>query len=187
MKDILVRSLMFISSYFPLYVFMLVKIYMNTETIFSTNLNNWYNYKLWVVVILCCFILTSFLSLVCFLKNNSINIKGIDNIERADDIVLNYIYTYMLPILSFELEKIDTLIINGLLFLLVWFLYIKLQLVYLNPLWAAFGYIPYPYKDGYILTNIEYEVLKRNQGVDIVGHYLTNGVFVANKKDNKFE
>lgn len=166
---------------------MLVKIYINMEFVFPIDLNNWYGYKLWAVSILCSFILISFLSLFCFLQNGSQNIKRIDNVERSDDIVLNYIYTYMLPILSFELEKVDTIIINGLLFLLVWFLYIKLQLVYLNPLWAAFGYIPYPYKDGYILTNIEYEVLKRNQGVEIVGHYLTNGVFIANKKDNKLE
>lgn len=67
--------------------------------------------------------------------------------------------TYLTPMLSLELKNESTLVINLSLFILIGILYVKNNLVYLNPMLSLFGY--YIYEWDYegtrriIITNLE--------------------------------
>ena len=67
----------------------------------------------------------------------------IENIERPDDTIISYIMTYIIPIVTVNSISKYEIIVNILLFILIGYLYIRLNLLYLNPLWSMFGYIPY--------------------------------------------
>lgn len=68
-------------------------------------------------------------------------------------------------------------------FVLIGYIYLRLNLIYLNPLWAMFGYIIY--RDAnkeIVITNISREVLRHKE--KLKGYYISNDIFVAHKKDN---
>ena len=105
------------------------------------------------------------------------------NVKRPNGSVITYVFTYIVPILSISIKNVPNLIVNLLLFILVWFLYIRLNLVFMNPLWALFGYITYEDQDNYIITDIPFEQLSKTN-CSLKGSYLVNDVFLAKKKDN---
>lgn len=58
-----------------------------------------------------------------------------------------------------------------------------LNLIYINPFWALFGYVVYRDLNKEILiTNISRESLKNKKSV--YGYYLSNDIFVAHRKNN---
>lgn len=174
-KAIFVRSIMFISSYFPLYVLLLI-----SQGNKILQIRNWYS-EIFLVT-LSILILISVVS-VLLLKNVPIsNYCRPVNVKRPDDKVMNYVFTYIIPILGFSFDDFYSVIVNVLLFLMIWFLYIKLDLIFINPLWSLFGYISYEYEQGYIITNIKYEDIVRIK-VPLQGCYLTNRIFLAHKSN----
>lgn len=187
MGIIVARTLMFISSYFPLYIFLLIIQYKDYKNIFFEPLfANFENiYKVLFVFSMIVFILISLASMSLLSKSHGSNRLKIKKIKRANDDVMNYIFTYIIPILSFSLNDFGISLVNFLLFLLVGFLYIKLDLMYLNPLWALQGYISYEDENIYIISDIPINDLKRKEHHTLYGYYLTNGIFVAKAKDNK--
>lgn len=174
-KAIFVRSIMFISSYFPLYVLLLIS--QGNKIMQAPN-----RYLGSFIATLSILIVISFLS-VLLLKNVPIsNYCKPVNVKRPDDKVMNYVFTYIIPILGFSFNDFYSVIVNLLLFLMIWFLYIKLDLVFINPLWSLFGYISYEYEGGYIITNIKYEDIIRIKA-PLQGCYLTNRIFLAHKSN----
>lgn len=176
-KTVVVRSIMFISSYAPLYVFLLILQY--------DQLGKWRtnNLVLGFIILMVIFILISVFSIWCIKKSPLGNTYKIKNIKQAKENIISYVFTYIVPILSVSIEKPPIAIVNLLLFILVWLLYIKLNLVYLNPLWTIFGFITYEDDDKYIISDIRYDDLKR-LSIPLKGIYLVNNVFLAKKKDN---
>lgn len=60
----------------------------------------------------------------------------------------------------------------------------KLNLIFINPLWTIFGYVAYEYKDGYIITDMPIEELRRRNTVN--GVFLVNGIFLSHGCKNKY-
>lgn len=182
---IIIKSIMFISSYFPLYVFLIILQWnVFQELFFSPGSFSWE--KLIFIVCIIFFSLISGLSLILIKHSGAINYLKIGKIKRATDDVISYIFTYIIPILSFSFDNQPMLIINFFLFIMIWFLYIKLNLIYLNPLWSICGYVSYEYDDfGYIISNMSIDDIKRMKGKNVAGYYLTNGIFVIPKKYNR--
>lgn len=179
---ILARSIMFISSYFPLYILLLVLQYEKYKNILFGKCNEFRPAVF--LAILAMLILVSIYSLWLIYKAQEVNFAEIKNTERASDHVVSYVFTYITPMLSFNLDDGTSILANIILFLLIWFLYIKLRLIYLNPLWALFGYVTYKNNDSYILTDLTYEELKLMEGKKGKGVFLVNGVFLAKRKWN---
>lgn len=171
-KTIIVRSIMFISSYFPLYILLLIS---QGNNILQTP--NWY-----FVGFIAALLIISLLSII-FLKNAPIgNYCKPINVKRPDDKVMNYVFTYIIPLLGFSFNNFCSVIVNIVLFLMIWFLYIKLDLIFINPLWSLVGYISYEFDEGYIITNIRYEdIIRTNK--PLKGCYLTNRIFLAHKSN----
>lgn len=94
--------------------------------------------------------------------------------------------TYIIPLLSSNFDKKPAIIVNFILFLLIGYLYIRLNLIYLNPLWAIFGFITYrTNNEKIIISNMSYEELNKRKQTGIFGYYILNDIFVAKKEENK--
>lgn len=183
MGKYLARGLMFISSYFPLYIFLLIlqfKVYKNID--FSLTFKDIYMIIFFSSMII--FIGISFISMYLLYKSTGNKKFKIKDVKRSNDSVISYIFTYILPILSFSLDDFAISLVNFLIFVLVGFLYIKLDLMYLNPLWTLQGYTSYEMDNKYIITDISYNDLKRNNNEELIGYSLTNGIIVIKEKDN---
>ena len=100
--------------------------------------------------------------------NIDVYLKRIDDFSIIDKIINKY-----------------EIIVNILLFILIGYLYIRLNLLYLNPLWSMFGYIPYRVNnDTILITNYKISELKiklkNNQSIK--GFYMANDIFIAKKE-----
>lgn len=175
----IMRVLMFISSYFPLYVMVIILHFSEIE-------KGWIDANILVIVftiVIAILILLSVLTLIILKIGNGTKEKVIRNLESSEDLVLSYIMTYIIPLTTNGANSIETYLGNIFLFLLIGYIYLKLNLIYLNPLWTMFGYIIY--RDAnkeFIITNISRETLK--YAVKLKGYYISNTIFIAHKKDN---
>ena len=179
---------MFISSYFPLYIFLLILQYNHLKSklvpVTEQTTQEYPLPEIIFMVVLFIFFFLSFSSLVLLRSSADINEAiEIKNIKRANDSVVSYVFTYIIPITSFSFDNVPMLYVNGLLFLLIWFLYIKLNIIYLNPLWAIFGYISYEADSGYVISNMMIDDIMRAH--KLRGYHLTNGIVVIQKQCNE--
>lgn len=183
MGRLCMKILWFVSSYFPLYILLLVLNYAYIQEGLSE-----YNCSMSTCIFVFVMVLGLMLSavFVFFFKNaNTINYLSCECIEHPDDKVISYIFTYITPILSVNLQKMETIFANILLFLLVMFLYIRLDLFYINPLLIFLGYIPYKVNGKMVVSDIPFNKLRRRE-YELSGYYITNEIFVAKRKMNKW-
>ena len=107
-----------------------------------------------------------------------------NEIERPDDTIISYMMSYIIPILSVNFNDYGVIAVNFFMFLLIGYLYIRLNLLYLNPLWSIGGYLSYrANSEVIIITNIKYAELKKM--TKIRGCYIANDIFIAQKKENQ--
>lgn len=179
-KSILIRIILFISSYFPLYI--MVFVLYSKEFYLGIIQKS----KLWIILIslLSVMLLISLSSIFLFKKGKSCREITISNVKRPDDTILAYIMMYIVPLIVGNKSSVQVYIVNFLLFLLIGYIYIKIDLIYLNPLWAIFGYMLYKTEEEtIIITNIYFYNLKKIKYLK--GYYLTNGIYIAHKSDNR--
>lgn len=181
-------SCLFISSYFPLYIFIGI---IKFDIFKSIRFKNLWDESVLLFIILVIFILISVI-VVIWIKYKSCNhnYRLITSVERDSDSIISYIFTYIIPIMSAFNDKFITrefVWINILLFLLVWYLYLKLNVLYLNPLLVVIGYIPYRVNDGIVLTDISYNKLLEYKRLEVKlkGESIIPGIFLAKQKDNR--
>lgn len=177
--NIIVKLIMFISSYSPLYI-MIIILYLKKFLVGLSEKN-----IIWIIfiIVLAILIIVSLASVVLLKSGSGKKKKDVIDLERPDDTVLSYIMTYIIPLIANEDSSTEVYIVNILLFILIGYIYLRLNLIYLNPLWAMFGHIVYRDADKeIIITNLSRESL-RNKKV-LYGYYLSNDIFIAHKKDN---
>ena len=179
MKRILIKSILFISSYFPLYIFLLV---LNIEKYNSVEkLRNLPSILFLLTMIIATSLSIGSLLFIKFSNSGTKKIK-IDNIERPDDTIISYIMAYIIPILTVNNINKYEIIVNIFLFILIGYLYIRLNLLYLNPLWSSFGYISYRINnDTVLITNYDITELKNisRNNLEIKGFFISNDIFIA--------
>lgn len=183
LKRYAIKSVMFISSYFPLYIMLLIlhhQKYVGTE-----NLK-----QLRIIVFLMTMLIgisISIISLFFLIISRGNKSLIIEEIDRPDDTIISYMMTYIIPILTTNTIDKGELTVNIILFILIGYLYVRLNLLYLNPLWSIFGYLSYRINsDLVIVTNIDYQKLKnaKANNIEVIGFHIANDIFVAQKKDN---
>ena len=182
MKRIFIKCVLFISSYFPLYIFLLV---LNIDNYNSIAKLQQVPVILFLTSMILCIILSIISLIIIMISKNGTKKLLLVNIERPDDTILSYIMTYIIPILTVNNMDKYQIVVNILLFILIGYLYIRLNLLYLNPLWSMFGYISYRVNDDTILiTNYKIAELKNkiNNKQSIKGFYMANDIFVAKKE-----
>lgn len=181
------RLRMFISSYFPLYAILLILYWSKFNTINKVKTIIRFNDTKTSIFILILILLIVISIITCI---DLIRAKGNENhqfssIENTGDTMISYIMTYIVPILSIDISDNKTLIINVILYVLIGFMYIKLSLIYLNPLWLMCGYYIYKSEnDTIIISNISYGELKGMVGIKFKSSVLGNNIYLIQKKDN---
>ena len=184
MKRNAVKFLMFISSYFPLYVMMLILYFDKIFLIYNNKLN--FGLALFFLMISLC-IIWSIFSIQFLRKGSNTKSIQIQLIERPDDTIISYMMTYMIPILTTATNSNNAIIINIVLFLLIGYLYVRLNLLYLNPLWSVLGFMAYKINsDVIVITDIDYAELKQKKETEIIGYYLANDIFVAKRESQNY-
>jgi hypothetical protein cdifA_08257 len=177
--SIITRTIMFISSYFPLYIIIII-------LYFSKLFKGLMEKNILIIIftiLLVLLIVFSAVSIILLKKGQAIREKVISNLENPDDTVLSYIMTYIIPLVTNGDNSNEVYIVNVILFVLIGYIYLRLNLIYLNPLWAIFGYLIYRDSNrGIVITNISREELRHIE--KLKGYYISNDIFVAHKKDN---
>lgn len=186
MKNNCIKMFMFISSYLPLYLFIaIVKI---DRVMSLITFKNGLVKKDWLIFII--FVLLIIISLVVpFVmvsgKASSHSIRA-HHVEPSRDTIISYIATYIVPMTSLVNEDVTgyVVIANVGLFMLTGLLYVRLNLIYLNPVLALLGYIPYFAGEQVIISDIPYRYFinnKRNWN----GTHISSYIVVIRKKDNQ--
>lgn len=167
--------MMFILSFFPLYILLII---MNLQALEDSFLAG--NYLFFIIISM--FFGISIITLILFIQLPAMNSIDFRIIRMPKDSVISYIFTYIIPLVSADTNKPETIVANLFLFFLVWLLYVRLNLFYLNPILVLFGYISYEADDKIVITNIPYyRLLHMNH---LRGSYFTNDIFIAKKADN---
>ncbi len=171
---------MFISSYFPLYIMLLILHFGKLKTVFDVVTVK----KVAFLICMGIGILVSLLSTLIILRGTGTKQLIITELERPDDTIISYMMTYIIPILSIDFQDYGVIAVNFIMFLLIGYLYIRLNLLYLNPLWSVAGFLAYRVNsEVVVITNIKYAELKRIN--KLKGYYVANDIFIARKESNK--
>lgn len=178
--NVLRKSMMFILSFSPLYVILatmnidiLIRVYYQ-EAVYTDYI---------FILILCCLFIISLITILAFIHVPVGNHVAYKEIKTSKDAVISYIFTYIIPFISIDLGKLETIVANVMLFFLIWLLYVKSNLFYLNPVLVIMGYSSYEADNIIIITDIPYYRLTRIS--ELKGSFFTPDIFIAKASHNK--
>ena len=121
-----IRILMFLTSYFPLFVIIMIKHYEQIEVFYVL---------IPIIVISSIGLLHVFSTLNkiggSYTIGNNVVAKG--RIENTSKATLEYFLTYVVPLLAFNLSGWQEFSIFGIVFFIIGVLYVKSDLIYMNP------------------------------------------------------
>lgn len=180
---VIMKIRMFITSYFPLYIILLVLQVKEYPIVFKVN--EVYIPSTIFAVILIGFVLISIATTFNVFTTRSNETYKYLSIDRTGDAIISYMMTYIIPLLSESFLTYNGFVINMSLFALIGIMYVKLDLVYFNPMWVILGYAVYSTEAGnLIVSNIPYSVLKQNSGNSLKSSYLVKGIYLIQRRDN---
>lgn len=167
---------MFISSYLPLYLFLII---IN----FSFDLLTVTLAKLFLTILSLLSIL-SVIVIIIIMRGEGNSKKDLTGIQLKKDEVISYMVTYIVPLQSMDIADVKNIIVNGLLFITIGIGYTSYDLIYLNPALLVMGYKVYEQDDKIIISNMSVDDM-RNVEFKVMLKKLSVNIYVARKKDNK--
>lgn len=167
---------MFISSYLPLYLFLII---IN----FSFDLLTVTLAKFFLTILSLLSIL-SVIVIIIIMRGEGNSKKDLTGIQLKKDEVISYMVTYIVPLQSMDIGDIRSIIVNALLFVTIGIGYISYDLIYLNPALLVMGYKVYEQGDKMIISNMSVDDMG-DIDFDIMTKKLLVNIYVARKKDNK--
>ncbi|WP_270995647.1 hypothetical protein [Listeria seeligeri] len=180
---------MFISSYLPLYILLLISFLFNNKI----TLEFWKDFSALLVGVLVLFILILFsiaviLKLVILKKGNE-RIYITENYNSTGDNVISYVMTYIIPMLSLiDHPNLESITINLLLFIFIGVVYVSNDLVYLNPFLAFLGYHIFESDEGtLIITRLTLGQLDalRKEETKVMRYKVATQVFLLKRIPSK--
>ena len=126
MKRNFIKCILFISSYFPLYVFLLILNFENYNS--KEELKN-RNIQIFLILMGITIVLSVGSLIFLMLSSSGTKKVKLKDIERPDDTIISYIMTYIIPILTVNNMNKAEVLVNIFLFLLIGYLYIRLNLL----------------------------------------------------------
>ncbi|MDF4200434.1 hypothetical protein ABES35_02405 [Bacillus subtilis] len=184
MITVLFRIGLYISSFFPLYILLVINNYKDIPSL--KDLLQIMEFKdlnaglFWIAISVLALI--SIISLIIIIRVEQHERHTFKEINQTEDHLLNYVVTYLLPLLSIEIHKTESLLVNAGLFALIGFLYVKNSLVYLNPLFLFFGYNLFKAEnDVIIISNYNFYDLKQLQNERINCRKLSYNIYLIRK------
>lgn len=184
MSTIIYRILSYTASYFPLYILLIISNYNVFWGLDKLKQIAKFDKKpiSIFILILVVLVLISFLFQILVSKMRITEKHKFKTMKRHDDKILNYVVTYIVPMLSINVSNASTLISNLGLFVLFGFLYVKNSLVHLNPMLLIFGYNVYVDEDDVIvISNYTLYQLNGKAGERIYARRLSENIYLIRK------
>ena len=146
------KVFLFLSSYIPLFIILGMKNYSNSYILIGLS-------------ILVAISLIFLIYIICKAHKMNGVYKEINSYEDKSNQFLEYIIAYIIPFLGFNLNNIIDLISVGIIFLIISVLYIKSDLIYMNPILNFMGYNLYKVEDKQrtMMIITKKEILKRTK------------------------
>lgn len=165
----LVKWLLFGNSYTPLFVILLLK---DFNQGFRTP---WFSYTLLIIVIL------SNLTLIFLLKESK-RLEPepyvVSKVVTRNSESLNYIVTYIIPFLSFDLSSTVDILSLLILLLVMALIYVNSDLLYTNPMLSIIGYRIFQVQTDTEDTMIFISKKERTNRKKIKGVHLTDDIYL---------
>lgn len=146
----LVKWMIFLTSYIPLFILIIIKD-LRDLSINSLKITFQGN-KLFILVLLILSTTSSLITIILFKaeKCESLEIK---EIAKADENILEYFITYLIPLLEIELGNEVSILINIIIFIIIGVYQVKGNKLYLNIILIFSGYSIYRCNSRYILIS----------------------------------
>jgi len=128
------KWLLFFSSYFPLFVLLCVENWrsLRTNLPFATTM---------AALLLFSFLSTVFL--IAWKTNKRLELEQNAVTTNCSMDIIEYFITYLIPLLSMDINRLESVISNCLIFLLIGLVYVRSNRIHLGPLLLIFGYVLY--------------------------------------------
>lgn len=179
-----VKSSMFICSYFPLYLLLIIS---NYDYIFRIKQKDKIDglYLVICVVLIFFIIISIFVSIISLGSKPNVHTLTIEQVKRPTDTIISYVATYILPMTTIEFGRnFSNLMMNVMFFCFIGLLYTKLGLIYMNPIFVLFNFKPYDAKGKIIFSNLPYEKISQT-GITWNATSIGGFVYVVRKKYNE--
>jgi hypothetical protein len=184
MVSVFYRIGLYVSSFFPLYVLLIINNYeyfssfkkLKKIFLFQQLLPSLFGITLLILIFI------SIISIVV-IKTVSLNERRqFKGICKTEDKLLNYVVTYLVPILSIKVDEGKSLMVNACLFSLLGYIYVKNSLVYLNPLFLFFKYNVFiTDKHEVVISNYDIYELKNLESERIRTRILSYKIYLVRK------
>lgn len=181
------RAGLYVSSFFPLYIFLIIDNYEYVSTIDALKDILFFEDLLPSIFFLVLLILMviSITALIIITKIKLNEWHSFEGIYKTEDNLLSYIVTYLVPLLSIEITEGKSLLVNAGLFSLLGFIYVKNSLVYLNPLFLFFKYNIFLTKNNeVIISNYSIYELKNLEQKRIKTRVLSYKIYLLRKNES---
>lgn len=193
---------LFLFSFMPLFIILIIKasieqqkllkniLCINLKNIFSINLKNLFWFAIIILTIIPVIVfIGKLICIVCFADNKNMT-TSITEVSNVDDSIVSYIMTYIIPLTSLTYDSsISEYITNLLLFIVIMIIYVRMDLLYLNPIFILFGLNVYRIKTNnklnFILTNATYAQLNSKKEEKVKLHKISNTLFFKWFKKNE--
>lgn len=178
----------FISSYIPLFVLIII----NNWQHLLVNLTS--KISLGVLLLLMAYGISTLL-IYFFGKSTAMMVSANEKINKSpNDSLINYLMAYIVPLSTFNIcSFFPSVLVNVILFIVIGILYIRLNLVALNPILTLFGYVAYSEDNTgkMYLTNMSPQFLEEfindssvAKGRQIKGLLITDNIIIVRQRDN---
>lgn len=148
------KWLLFISSYAPLYLLLAINNYKYNISLISNIKqvsDNIQHLVFWIVVI---FLFIISIISVSYFKYISLNARTtVSGLKPINEGVLTYLIPYLIPLLEMNINSINSLLVNALLFLIIGIVYVKSDLLYINILLILLGFKVYTDSNGNVIIS----------------------------------
>lgn len=186
------KWLLFITSYVPLYLLLILN---NLEIKERGQWKDWetlrqalFNHLSFNLVMMILSI-GSIIILIClnFLKSNSHIDCNVKDVKNNSGDILNYFITYLFPLLSMDINNSSSIVVNVFVFLIIGLLYVKGDLLYLNPMLILLRYEVIQLGDRIVITHktnseLQKYIIEKGR-IDV--HEICNGIYVEKEISHK--
>ncbi len=194
---------LFLVSFMPLFLIILIKVTLESEkdsgksSLLSKVSGFFFSFKsivftgnfFWITILALCIVpIFVFWFHLSWRKKSSIVSFSVSKIEHLDDSIVSYVMTYIVPLTSLSYSsQLSEYVSNISLFILIMILYIRLDLVYLNPVlmlrWNIFRAV----LDGenrFVITKLTYaqfDSKAKNEKTKYDFQKLSNSLYLLNR------
>lgn len=182
------KWLLFISSYAPLYVLLAINNYnfSCTPLSFIKQVSGNAQHLIFWIVIIFLFII-SMVSVIYF-KFISLNERrSLTELKPINENVLTYLIPFVIPLIEMDINSLNSLLVNAILFLIIGILYVKSDLVYINILLILIGFRVYIDSVGnVVITDYKKNDLRTsiNASEDLLCRKVIKGVYLVRRQKN---